>query len=276
MDACTRRQLKIDDLSKYPLLPAPDSMLEPTRRPVTTYEAKLWMHELLGEHVGKASKTTSHSCKCTCLSFLAKRGVSFEDRLILGYHSNHLKMALVYSRDSAARPLALLSHVLDEIRRGIFEPDCTRSGRLRDGAVSLDKVEAFAFRADVEPVSEIASEAMDSEEVSETSWQKVGEVSQAAPEPEPLDEGHVTTDSSDCSSEEFVERTPVVGHYIIDVPENKSLWLNQNSRMFHLAFVDHVKVLLCGRRITVGFKKHRGSVRYDSAKCKQCFRLKDS
>ena len=86
----------------------------------------------------------------------------------------------------------------------------------------------------------------------------------------------MTTDSSDCSSEEFVERTPVVGHYTIDVPENKSLWLNQNSRMFHLAFVDHVKVLLCGRRITVGFKKHGGSVRYDSAKCKQCFRLKDS
>jgi len=272
-----RRQLKIDDLTKYPLLPAPDSMLEPTRRPVTTREAKLWMHELLGDHVSKASKTTSHSCKCTCLSFLAKRGVSFEDRLILGYHSNHLKMALVYSRDSAARPLALLSHVLGEIRQGIFEPDCTRSGRLKEGAVSLDKVEAFAFRADEsDQTVDFVSESKDTEEASEASWQKVGEPAHSAQGSEPLDAGHVTTDSSDSSAEEFVERTPVVGHYTIDVPDNKALWLNQNSRMFHLAFEDHVKVLLCGRRITMGFKKHRGSVRYDSAKCKQCFRLKDS
>jgi len=123
-----RRVLKIDDLTRYPLMPAPDS-LEPTRRPLTTQEAKMWMHELLGDTLNKASKITSHSCKCTCLSYLAKRGASFEERLILGYHANSMKMALVYSRNSAARPLALLTHVLSEIKLGIFDPDCTRSGR---------------------------------------------------------------------------------------------------------------------------------------------------
>ena len=69
---------------------------------------------------------------------------------------------------------------------------------------------------------------------------------------------------------------PVVGHYLIDVPEDKQLWLNKNSRMFHLSGAEHVKVLLCGRRITAGFRQHQAEVRYDSAKCKVCFRLKDS
>ena len=148
-----RRVLKIDDLSRFPLMPAPDSMLEATRRPLTTQEAKLWMHEMLGEHVGRASKITSHSCKRTCLSFLAKCGASFEDRLVLGYHANSMKMALVYSRDSAARPLALLSHVLGEIKQGTFDPDCTRSGRLKTNATPLDQVEAFSFQAQCAAVS---------------------------------------------------------------------------------------------------------------------------
>jgi hypothetical protein len=49
-----RRVLKIDDLTRYPLIPAPDSMLETTRRPLTTQEAKMMMHELLGDTLNKA------------------------------------------------------------------------------------------------------------------------------------------------------------------------------------------------------------------------------
>ena len=88
--------------------------------------------------------------------------------------------------------------------------------------------------------------------------------------------GHVTTDSSDSSENEGPSFAPVIGHYLIDVPDDKALWQNCNSRMFHLSGAEHVKVLLCGRRITTGLKRHKGEVRYDSAKCKQCFRLKDS
>ena len=272
-----RRFLKIDDLAVFPLMPAPDSVLEPTRRPLSTQEAKLWMHELLGDSIGKQSKTTTHSCKCTCLSFLAKRGVSYEDRLTLGYHANSMRMALVYSRDSVARPLAVLAHVLDEIKRGIFDPDSTRSGRLKEGATPLDKVEAFAFQPQkVSQQSSVESECQDVENMSEQSWQKVTGESQPLPEAEQIDLGHVTTDSSDSSEAEQDSRSPVVGHYVISVPEDKALWKNSNSKMFHLSSVDHVKVLLCGRRITSSFHRHEGSVRFDSAKCKQCFRLKDS
>ena len=134
-----RDTLRISNLSVYPLMPAPDSALEPTRRPISTAEAKRWIHHLLGpELVKPEAKLTSHSCKCTCLSFMAKRGVNFEDRLVLGYHTNKLRMAMTYSRDSAARPLAILAQVLSEIRDGTFDPDCTRSGRLKSGAKPLD------------------------------------------------------------------------------------------------------------------------------------------
>ena len=50
-------------------------------------------------------------------------------------------MTMTYSRDSAARPLAILSLVVKEMRDGQFEPDCTRSGRLKPGAASLDHVD---------------------------------------------------------------------------------------------------------------------------------------
>jgi hypothetical protein len=111
-----RRCLQIEDLKKFPLMPAPDLNLAPTKRPISTAETKHWILHLLGTELVGQSKLSSHSCKCTCLSYLAKRGASYEDRLVLGYHSNKTKMALVYSRDSISRPLALLAHVLMEIR----------------------------------------------------------------------------------------------------------------------------------------------------------------
>eukprot|EP00435_Cladocopium_sp_Y103_P071235 s724_g37.t1 len=92
----------------------------------------------------------------------------------------------------------------------------------------------------------------------------------------PGEEGHVTTDSSDSSDDGDMAWGPVVGHYEIELPADKSLWRNQNSKMFHLSHEEHVRVLLCGRRITASFVKHSGAVRFDSAKCRQCFRLKDS
>jgi hypothetical protein len=41
-----REGLRIIDLSCFPLMPAPDRNLEPTKRPVSTQEAKLWIKHL--------------------------------------------------------------------------------------------------------------------------------------------------------------------------------------------------------------------------------------
>ena len=63
-------------------------------------------------------KVSSHSLKCTMLSFAAKRGLSVPDRLMLGYHSSQMHMAMVYSRDGAAASLLLLEGLIDEIAKG--------------------------------------------------------------------------------------------------------------------------------------------------------------
>ena len=274
-----RDMLHISDLGRFPLMPAPDRNLEATKRPVTTQEAKLWLKHLLGDTAAREAKLTSHSCKCTCLSFLAKRGASIEDRLALGYHSNKMRIALVYSRDAVARPLAVLAHVLREIREGIFEPDNTRSGRLKPGAGSLDRVGVeTAVTREVQAAGQYGAETSSEQHVGSQEGQPV---QMSADQNEPAldstdDEGHVTTDSSDCSDGGRQAWGPVVGHYVIDLPHDKKLWQNCNSKMFHLSHEEHVRVLLCGRRISGSFARHDGAVRFDSAKCKLCFRLKDS
>ena len=274
-----REMLRINDLSIYPLMPAPDSALEPTRRPISTAEAKRWIHHLLGPELVKAgAKLTSHSCKCTCLSFMAKRGVNFEDRLVLGYHTNKLRMAMTYSRDSAARPLAILSQVLTEIREGTFDPDCTRSGRLKPGAKPLDSnwTTAAFGSGEMQAGQKAGSEEVQTEtNVSSLEPQPVlqEQVGEGAVD---VEEGHVTTDSSCSSGDEIAAWAPVVGHCKVDIPESKRLWLNSNTKMFHLSHAEHVRVLLCGRRITGSFKRHSEPIRFDAAKCRQCFRLKDS
>ena len=163
-------------------------------------------------------------------------------------------------------------------KAGIFEPDNTRSGRLRAEAVLLDKVNFFADRAGQqgdpqEPSPELNNDVA-SAETELDSWQKISVDMSSVPEEQTV-EDHVTTDSSDSSDAE-PGWAPVVGHYTIEVPSDKKLWLNKNSKMFHMSHMEHVRVLLCGRRVGQSFIQHSGLVRYDSAKCRQCFRLKDS
>ena len=274
-----RHMLGIESLSTYPLMPAPDSNLEPTERPVSTSEAKRWIQYLLGDELIKAgTRLTSHSCKCTCLSFMAKRGASYEDRLVLGYHTNKLRVAMTYSRDSAARPLALLQQVLEEIRKGIFEPDCTRSGRLKSGAKPLSgemQGSGVIPEVDLEMSHDLSEDGPTFVSMPEPDHPAEREQVDCVADVQDL-EGHATTDSSDSSGADLPAWAPVVGHYVVTIPENKQLWMNSNTKMFHLSHRDHVKVLLCGRRITASFKKHDEQIRFDSAKCRQCFRLKDS
>lgn len=127
-----RKELGVHNLATYPLMPAPDSQGMPTVRPLQSSEAGAWLRSLIDEQekTGGKFQFTSHSFKCTCLSFCARRGIAFDDRLALGYHTQHVKMALAYSRDGASRPLAVLMKVLKEIRLGMFDPNDTRSGRL--------------------------------------------------------------------------------------------------------------------------------------------------
>ena len=116
------------------------------------------------------SNYTSHSFKATWLSFWAKFGCSFEDRLASGYHADQVRMALRYSRDAASRPLCVLGECLAAIRGGRFRPDETRSGRfiqVLDKEVGDVQNTCLPFATEVETEnagriegSEIAGETM--------------------------------------------------------------------------------------------------------------------
>ena len=151
---------------------------------------------------------------------------------MLGYHANKLRMTMTYSRDSAARPLAILSLVLKEIRDGKFEPDCTRSGRLKPGAASLDHVDIVGV-VPVDSASQLDGATVatdDAGHVAESETVDAGSgVNVQGPEASQEEEGHLTTDSSDSSGEEIAAWAPVIGHYAVEIPADKKLWLNSNT-----------------------------------------------
>ena len=160
----------------------------------------------------------------------------------------------------------------------MFDPDCTRSGRLKAGAKPLDS-HFDAFDLPSEQIGHVVSEASSvggGVERESVIVPASSEGQDVQPLEAQIDQGHVTTDSSNSSGEEFEAWPPVVGHYTVDIPADKRMWRNSNTKMFHLSHEDHVRVLLCGRRITGSFKEHSGTIRFDAAKCRQCFRQKDA
>ena len=95
------------ELGRLPLLPAPNTSGVPTKRPLSSEEMKLWTRHILTRFGCDLSgrRITSHSCKSTLLSYAAKHGVGWDDRLVLGGHIGHLKSAITYSREGPGKAL---------------------------------------------------------------------------------------------------------------------------------------------------------------------------
>jgi hypothetical protein len=92
---------------------------------------------------------SSHSLKCTLLSWAAKFGLPLDVRRFLGHHTKAEDGSLlIYGRDNAAAPLRALEMLLHAVRTGAFIPDSTRSGRFV----------ARGLRVPIRPVDELVSE----------------------------------------------------------------------------------------------------------------------
>lgn len=75
------------------------------------------------EHIG------THSCKCTCLSWLSKFGADAEVRRLMGYHvADRMSTMMIYGRDNTSAGLRLLNQIIQQIRIGEFVPDANRAG----------------------------------------------------------------------------------------------------------------------------------------------------
>ena len=126
-----RSEIGIDFTKGHPTFPAPTVEGDVTVRPLSTAEMKKWLHVLLDKYGCDLSsrQLSSHSCKRTLLTWLAKFGSPWQDRMILGGHASFMHSPIIYSRDAMARPLQILQTVLNAVRDKTFVPDNTRSGR---------------------------------------------------------------------------------------------------------------------------------------------------
>ena len=173
-----------------------------------------------------------------------------------------LMLALTYSRDGAARPLSVLIGVLDEIKRGIFHPDSTRSGRL----------------VAVEGSNLVQDSARES---GESSWNLVGKdgnVIEVKDEVE-LDAAEIPDDYCTSCSESSSDEECVVPHKTCKpqefvVPENCTVWKHTKLKTCHLMFKEHCKTFLCSRPLSNMYEQVGHQQRFDVPKCRQCFKSK--
>jgi len=173
--------LAFEDAFRGPVLPAPDKAGNWSKRSVSASEATKWLGELLKQNNSSLDEVSSHSLKCTVLSWLAKAGTEPHHRLVLGHHSTQKGSLETYSRDMLAAPLRALEDVLRRIRVGALHPDLTRSGHIQeptrpDCAVADGDAQAAAgsSSSDSESSSSSSSSESDSEGELEQQLQAVG------------------------------------------------------------------------------------------------------
>ena len=235
------------------IMPAPDKNGEPTQRPLESGECGKWLRRLLNMEKGTADgperRISSHSLKCTMLSFAAKRGLSVPDRLMLGYHSSQMHMALVYSRDGAAASLILLERLIEEIAKGKFKPDSTRSGRVIDSPMEQPGPQKDAVKVE---------QVMSSDE----------ERNDVAPASESSD----STSSSDFSAEEVLRDRGLNKVFAPpQPPEGFSRWQHSKLKTVHLTEPGYFRVFVCGRSVGAFHQRLTQEPRFDSPICWACF-----
>ena len=254
-----RQQLGDQFGSGVPLMPAPDGEGTATVRPLSTGEFSKWVKMILDRNGGlpEDCRISSHSCKATLLSFLAKFGASIPDREILGGHTGRMKSVLTYSRDSLASPLRVLNNMLERIRQGSFNPNATRSGMMMADV----KVEVLSVEEDDGP------------------WEPVDRQQQDLDE-EAGDDLGSGSDTSSSSEEEQAAVTHAARMVSAPkAPAGTELRQHPKSRMLHLIQEYHKRYLLCGRKVEMAngsLYKPPASLRWDTPCCSHCWRASNT
>ena len=117
--------------SGEPLLYLPDAHGGFSNMPADTDRFASWVQDLLSMLPGYGGdKISGHSAKATPLSWMGKAGTDFDTQTLLGHHVLvGPSSALTYARDTQAAPVRRFEALLSDVRKGVFLPDSTRSGR---------------------------------------------------------------------------------------------------------------------------------------------------
>lgn len=117
--------------SGKPLLPGrtPDGWHTP---PLTAEAGTSWLRNLLqtGEYFqdGRFAMIGTHSCKSTCLPWMAKWGSSPDLRRLMGYHvADKMSTMLIYGKDNTSAGLREIDTILTAIKSYDFVPDAKRA-----------------------------------------------------------------------------------------------------------------------------------------------------
>ena len=261
----------------HPPMPAPSVEGKPTVRPLGTDECGSWLRLLLQMNPVASQnevRITSHSCKCTILSYAAKRGLPHEERLVLGHHAHQGRMADVYARDAEARPMRMMEELLEEIRNQRFFPDESRAGRLLSNSSVDAAVKPFPLSSAFAQPADLSGELEQVKQPSEEAGWECISVASSASERQVSDaqSEHVTTDSSSDESEQssaqpaqprlFLPPTPPDGCHFLQHSKSKTLHIIQDHR---------VRILECGRKVTDAYTRDF-QTRWDSSVCSNCLK----
>jgi hypothetical protein len=252
-----RRELGLAFPPQGLIMPAPDREGGVSQRPLESGECGKWLRRVLDIGIAAATdpdrRVSSHSLKCTMLSFAAKRGLSVPDRLMLGYHASQMHMAMVYSRDGAAASLLLLEQLIDDIARGKFKPDSTRSGRVVESPGVVPEPQNDTVKAEVVLSSDEEQCGQLDESDSSGSTSDSGSSSGDIPEDHEL-------------NKTFAPPQP---------PEGFQRWQHAKLKTIHLTEPGYFKVFVCGRAVGAFHRQISQDPRFDSPVCWACFKKAD-
>lgn len=128
-----RQESALRAWAETPFLPAPILGGGWSMGKLSSTEASMWLCELLHKYgVAKEGLTNvgAHSMKATALSWMAKAGMEPKLRRLMGYHIKPKDSSVVlYSRDALAHGLEKFREIVEQIMKGCFRPDASRSGR---------------------------------------------------------------------------------------------------------------------------------------------------
>ena len=250
--------------------------------------AKLLPNHIRDDH-------TSHSLKCTLLTFTNMFGIPFEHNELLGYHvvKGH-SSALNYARDALSQPINSLTAMLLDISNGLFCPDNPRDRRVvpADEAVSAwmqfeaetghsvseacrqlsecepDSPEAFVVAEQIERLQGRLSRDRNQYEPSEAPEEN----QQSDPD---LSDSDSTSDSGSTSCEESMAHVEnaLFGDVrsVSEFADDTRVFRNVRTKMLHYARIYDMHKTSCGRVVSDGYTLYTQDVDRAWPKCRLCF-----
>ena len=257
----------LSELDGLSLMPVPGDDGQSLQRSLESDEASKWLRLILGEEINRKDskrQISSHSLKATLLSMAAKRGLRHEDRLAMGHHIHPFRMADVYAREAQARCIRLIDRLLVEIKTGFFDPDANRARRFHKEFLPDDSEDLGAER--------FSDDASIRDDITTEVNKKLDEAENVVLSPdEPLEEGHITSSSSESETESVELEAPVKVFHPPSAPEGFKFVQNKRTKTLHLVDYKYPSGTCCGRLLDSNYVTP-AQLRYDSATCHVCKR----